>query len=487
MAMTKPLSEQVRFTQAGTGAVERLASEKLREWVSVKDFGAVGDGVTDDAAAFNAAILKCALAGGGVVVAPCATYKINSTVYLPAYVTLDLGGSIIEGPGVGSATNLFESGYLSGGVVISNVGVALTYVIRGSIRNGFIKNCGKAIAVERLIDGCEIRDLQFENCTYAVWSNDSYYPRFINLFSRGAAAGATNAAFYFATYVNVNSIESVYVTDRVLGMEIAVHGNGLTLYNCSAEGCTDGIKVTGNLYPIKFDTCYFEAITAVALSFNGGGVAEVTNCWFSDCGTGIYAGPNLNINVDDNNYFTSTPQTVVIDNDFSVFGRLRFRPTSIANNGYTVNLAGATLGKRVDLDYDNIIYDSVTGNALIKSKVHSTTLIAFEHEGDSGPWPYSGVAFCEKIIPVGNPVNFTVDSRIAFRDLSGIVVFRLFVNDDMAGYQIYGFVFGDQVKQLDSSGKTVTVSNNGGYLRLIISSFVNTLAVANVVGVVRHV
>jgi hypothetical protein len=45
----------VSFIQAGTGAVTRNMQDKARETVSVKDFGAVGDGVTDDTAAFNAA------------------------------------------------------------------------------------------------------------------------------------------------------------------------------------------------------------------------------------------------------------------------------------------------------------------------------------------------------------------------------------------------------------------------------------------------
>lgn len=67
------------FIQAGTGAVARSVTSKLRDTVSVKDFGAVGDGVTDDTAAIQATI--------NAVIYNNTTNPVNGLkkrVYLPA-------------------------------------------------------------------------------------------------------------------------------------------------------------------------------------------------------------------------------------------------------------------------------------------------------------------------------------------------------------------------------------------------------------------
>ena len=63
---------------ATTASTAAPAPEK-GDQVNVKTYGAVGDGVTNDTAAFNAALKSLADAGGGVCLVPKGTYLISAS------------------------------------------------------------------------------------------------------------------------------------------------------------------------------------------------------------------------------------------------------------------------------------------------------------------------------------------------------------------------------------------------------------------------
>lgn len=72
-------SSLVGFQQAGTGAVAETVQSKLQQFVSVKDFGAIGNGSTDDTTAIQTAIT--AVQGTSVALHfPSGTYKVSSTL-----------------------------------------------------------------------------------------------------------------------------------------------------------------------------------------------------------------------------------------------------------------------------------------------------------------------------------------------------------------------------------------------------------------------
>jgi hypothetical protein len=101
-------SDRVTFLQAGSGAVTRTAQSKMRDVVSVKDFGAVGDGLADDTLAIQAAVTALS-ANGGTLFFPQGTYKTTAPInWSPRVSLLGVGGhvgSIISGAHAG---NIFQ-------------------------------------------------------------------------------------------------------------------------------------------------------------------------------------------------------------------------------------------------------------------------------------------------------------------------------------------------------------------------------------------
>ena len=120
MPMTKPTSEQVTFLAAGSGASQRTVLDKLRDVVSVKDFGAVGDGVADDTAAINAA-----LAASNNVSFPFGTYRITNTISITGNKYVEASNAVLNKDfnGVGLAfTGGSSFNYVTGTLSVIGVG-----------------------------------------------------------------------------------------------------------------------------------------------------------------------------------------------------------------------------------------------------------------------------------------------------------------------------------------------------------------------------
>ena len=93
-------AELVSYNNGGTGAVGRTVKTKLQEFPSVNDFGAIGDGVTDDTAAFSAA---WAATNPQAVYVPAASYAITGTVTGKFF---SFGVATVVGGTVTTITNL---------------------------------------------------------------------------------------------------------------------------------------------------------------------------------------------------------------------------------------------------------------------------------------------------------------------------------------------------------------------------------------------
>ena len=115
-------SSLVTFVPAGTGATTRTAQAKMRDVVSVKDFGAVGDGVADDTAEIQAAFTHLVSVGGGLLLFPAGTYLVSTQIILT-----NLVNTVVVGVGATIQSNYSTVAQTNEGVFIITDGNNISF------------------------------------------------------------------------------------------------------------------------------------------------------------------------------------------------------------------------------------------------------------------------------------------------------------------------------------------------------------------------
>lgn len=264
-ARTNP--SQLKYTAGATGAAQRDVSDKLSDVVSVKDFGAKGDGTTDDTAAFASAIAGLP-ATGGTLLAPAGTYLTNFTIAKPHVVIRGDGRrSTLFKPKINAAVVTYDS---TSGAIESN---ALQDV-------GFDAAGTSSTSPAVLIKGTNINDWIVVR---RFWM--SGFTKSINVtgrciwctFEDGEIAGdlSTEAGFDVNTsaFVNHMLIDHVRAGQGAGdGFLIAATGGQnfftIKMLHADPEGNAGaGIHFT-NVDASEIDTCYIEA-NAIGVKIDG--------------------------------------------------------------------------------------------------------------------------------------------------------------------------------------------------------------------------
>ena len=214
----------VTYTPAGTGAVATTVQDKLRESVSVLDFGAVGDGVADDTLAIQAA-----LNSGASVFLPSGTYNISSAL------TISTNGQEFIGQGKGKSI-IKQTATNKNGIIITGNNV---YVGHLQVRD-IVRSSGSAEfsgVVWGAVDGTVIENVKVDT------SDDSGIRCGYDLVG-GVVVPSTNSKILNCDITNV--VGQVGATGGGFGIEVIGAFDCICLGNDIEGVGFHGIRISGS-------------------------------------------------------------------------------------------------------------------------------------------------------------------------------------------------------------------------------------------------
>jgi hypothetical protein len=222
------LQTTLPFLQAGTGAVLRSVQDELRTGINVKQFGAVGDGTTNDSAAIQAAITYAE----SLISSTSSLDNFSPTILFPSGKYLLSTAITVTKHGIGITGTPGRGALIVGDNILFDCGdYTNTYRaarITFSWLNFRATNTANATAAIKLYRTTNVR---IKNCIFSNFSID------VDCFR--ASSPTLSECFFYKTERTVNAIAFVRmqgIDESVETGEIYTPGGGFHVTDCEFAG-----------------------------------------------------------------------------------------------------------------------------------------------------------------------------------------------------------------------------------------------------------
>lgn len=392
-------SSLVGYLPSGTGAISTTVQNKLRESVSVKDFGAVGDGTTDDTAALTSAIAAAALSGAALYI-PAGTYKYTTTLTIPGTLSGMYGDGLksILNPNACDGLTFTAQGSYSGGRFFNN------FCINGTntdSNNGLIGNMSASSG--NRVTGIDFSNIGIQNFGFGMYLRGFWDTQFRNCYLFNNYQGVLFIGQNIRTTFVGGSIQrgTITGTGTTYGIRIITTAGestqstqmfGLGVYAYDINVCF-GLALLAQM--VACDISVARSIGIQIISVTGG--ITVRDCWVqtldnAGATVGIKVEPRAAIEYDkitlDNNE--------VIANTSGTTGSIGIQVGYYQNAVTITNNRIEGFERGISLDVANAIAKWNSINAT----VHAVFVSSSWTNSEIGP----------NIIQAGNPITFTSGS-----------------------------------------------------------------------------
>ena len=417
-------SSNIDFSQPCTGAVVVSIADKLRETVSVLDFGADPTGAVDSTTAIQNSI-ACAQNGSGVVFVPKGKYKITAGNITLENVSIvgcgvpekglpyDNDGSVFLLDGttnspfnLGRAVNLDGLSFFYPNQNDTTVSpIVYPSLFSGSYVSQFLMtNCTVVNAYDGFrFEGYAVGDIRISKCRMYCINRVFYFltgaPEIINL---------TDNIFSFGVYEDVTNTSPYYLRDYTAQ-------NGEFLVGDMSGGdwtSIDGLTTSGNLvFGYRF------GIRIVSGSLN---VSNITNNKFDAVGTAVQ--------------IEATAKATTLNFSNNLFYSYVFGLATAANP--CINISGSGQITSILLDSNEFAYSQGAAISL------------------------SGLDILDEILVIGNKFKSWGSTTAT----PVVDTYAITIDDQAASNKGFGLITGNQFKNNASQGIGIAVGRINGLL-----------------------